>query len=260
MKHGIAGSHRERSQVPARASVRAVTAAAPRRARAAALLAAMLVLVAVGSLARAQSALSSAMGATVVAVPQQLLGAMKTRVGVSFDKRSGRTIPASHCRHAPGGCDQRLAAFADYLVASSTRFGLDPWLMAAMAFKESGMNPFALGSLGEMGILQINPERRDAKEVRFIRDEWYRKRCRKQPGACQEEVVNHAAQVLARSLEHCSGDLMEALGAYNTGRCGGNDRYAKRVLSERDELLRAAGLKAPAAVSASSGRASRRRG
>lgn len=180
-----------------------------------------------------------------VALPQQLLTGMRARVAVSVEKSSGRTIPASHCRHAPGGCDRRLSAFAEYLVSSANRHQMDPWLLAAMAFKESGFNPFALGSLGEMGILQINPERRDAREVRFMRDEWYRKRCRKEPGACQQEIVDHAAQVLSRSFERCGIDVMDALGAYNTGRCGGNDRYAKRVLTERAELMRAAGLETP---------------
>jgi hypothetical protein len=173
----------------------------------------------------------------------QLSQAMRARIAVSYTK-TGRTIPAYHCRHAPEGCETRLSTFAQYLVEAGTRHGIDPWLMAAMAFKESGFNPFALGSLGELGILQINPGRRDAKTVRFIRDEWYRRRCRKEAGACQREVVDHAAQVLSRSIERCERDVKDALGLYNTGRCGGNDRYAKRILAERDELLKAAGLAA----------------
>jgi hypothetical protein len=170
--------------------------------------------------------------------------AMLSRVAVGMNRRTGRTIPASHCRHAVGGCEKRLGQFAHYLVEVGRTYSIDPWLMAAMAFKESGFNPFAMGSLGELGILQINPERRDAKGVRFIRDEWYRKRCRKEPGACQREVIEHAAQVLNRSLERCNGDLEAALGAYNTGRCGGNSKYTKRVLLEVEELRRAAGLDA----------------
>jgi soluble lytic murein transglycosylase-like protein len=167
---------------------------------------------------------------------------MRARIAVSFDRKTGKTIPAAHCRHAPEGCDKRLSVFAHYLVGAAERHSVDPWLMAAMAFKESGFNPFALGSIGELGILQINPGRRDASQVRFIRDEWYRRRCRKQPGACQEEIVTHAAAVFARSLSKCGGDVIDALGAYNTGRCGGNDRYAKRILAEREELQKAAGL------------------
>jgi soluble lytic murein transglycosylase-like protein len=172
---------------------------------------------------------------------EQLIGAMRARVSVGTDKR-GRTIPAYHCRHAVGGCDQRLSEFARYLVSAGKSYGIDPWVMAAMAFKESGFNPFAMGSLGELGILQINPGRKDARQVRFIRDKWYRTRCHKEPKACQQEVVNHAAHVLARSVELCGGDLEAALGAYNTGRCNGNRKYTKRVLDEVTELRRAAGL------------------
>lgn len=171
-----------------------------------------------------------------------LHNAMLSRIAVSMNRRTGRTIPAFHCRHAVGGCAERLGQFARYLVSAGDAHGIDPWLLAAMAFKESGFNPFAMGSLGELGILQINPGRRDAREVRFIRDQWYRNRCRKEPGACQQEIVDHAAQVLARSVELCKGSLEAALGAYNTGRCNGNARYTKRVLTEVDELRRAAGL------------------
>jgi hypothetical protein len=173
-----------------------------------------------------------------------LQSAIRTRIAVSRDRR-GTTIPAAHCRHAVQGCERRLAEFARYLVDSAARHDLDPWLMAAMAVRESGLNPFAEGSLGELGILQINPGRRDAKHVRFMRDEWYRRRCRKEPGACQREVVEHAASLIARTLQQCDGNLVDALGLYNTGRCGGNDRYAKRVLSERDELRRSVGLDTP---------------
>lgn len=175
-------------------------------------------------------------------VAYKLGQAMRVRIAVSYNQKSGKTIPAYHCRHAPEGCESRLSTFATYLVEAGSHYGVDPWVLAAMAFKESGFNPFALGSLGEMGILQINPERRDAVNVRFIRDEWYRRRCRKEPGACQREVVHHAAQLFSRALERCGRDLKDALGMYNTGRCGGNVSYTKRILAERDELLKAAGL------------------
>ncbi|MGD8860127.1 MAG: transglycosylase SLT domain-containing protein [Myxococcales bacterium] len=174
-----------------------------------------------------------------------LHSAVRARIAVSFNHRTGDGVPAAHCRHAPEGCERRLAEFSRYLVRAGQRFGVDPWLMAAMAFRESGFNPFALGAAGEMGILQINPQRRDAEHVRFMQDEWYRRRCRKKAGACQQEVVEHAARVLARSMQKCGGDVVDALGMYNTGRCGGNDRYAKRVLAERRDLRRTVGLDPP---------------
>jgi hypothetical protein len=167
--------------------------------------------------------------------------AMHERIAVSHTK-SGATIPAYHCRHAKEGCDRRLAEFAQYVVDAGQTYGIDPYLIAAMGVRESGLNPFAKGAAGELGILQINPGRRDAREVRFIRDAWYRKRCSREPGACQREVVDHAAMVLSRSLELCGGSIPAALGAYNTGHCNGSKVYAKRVLLEREELRKIAGI------------------
>jgi hypothetical protein len=176
-----------------------------------------------------------------------LQSAMRSRIVIGYNQ-SGRGVLAYHCRHAKEGCERRLSQFAHYLVDASQAHGIDPWLMAAMALKESGLNPFAKGPAGELGILQIHPKRRDALHVRFIRDEWYRLRCRREPGACQREIVDHAARVLARSVEMCGGDIKGALGLYNTGRCGGSRAYAKRILLERGEMLRAVGLDAQAAA------------
>ena len=182
----------------------------------------------------------------VEATVQMLRVAMEARISLGLDQRSGLTVPAAHCRHAAGGCERRLSEFARYIVEAGDRHGVDPWLMAAMAYRESGYNPFAMGSLGELGILQIHPAGPTAMSVRFMRDEWYRRRCRQEPGACQQEIVDHAARLLARSLQLCGGDVNDALGAYNTGRCGGNDRYSKRILKERGELLQSVGLPAQA--------------
>jgi soluble lytic murein transglycosylase-like protein len=167
--------------------------------------------------------------------------AMRFRVAV-HKRRSGASIPIYHCRQAREGCDRRLTEFAHYLIDAGEKNGIDPWLLAAMAFRESGMNPFAVGAVGELGILQLHPKNPKVKSVRFVRDQYYRQRCRKQPGACQREVVDRAAEILARSLAMCGGDLYLALGAYNTGKCGGNRTYADRIIVERDALKNAVGL------------------
>jgi hypothetical protein len=170
-----------------------------------------------------------------------LQAALEARISIGRD-RTGRWVPVLHCRSANEGCERRLAEFATYLINASQLHQLDTWLMAAIALKESGLNPFARGGVGELGILQINPARRDAKQVRFMRDAAYREQCRKAPGACQREIVLHAARVLRETLNMCRSDLVAALGAYNTGRCGGNADYADRVLRERADLLKAVGL------------------
>ena len=167
--------------------------------------------------------------------------AMRFRVAV-HKKKSGRSVPIYHCRQAAEGCERRLLEFAHYLIDAGERNGVDPWLLAAMAFRESGMNPFVVGAVGELGILQLHPKNPRVKNVRFVRDSYYRERCKKELGACQREIVDRAAEILARSMELCGGDLNMALGAYNTGKCGGNQKYADKILVERDRLRNAVGL------------------
>jgi soluble lytic murein transglycosylase-like protein len=169
--------------------------------------------------------------------------ALRFRVTINTNHRTGFMTAASHCRHASEGCDRRLLEFARYLKDAGEANGIDPWLLAAMAFRESGLNPFAVGGVGELGILQLHPRNARSRGVRFIRDEWYRHRCQREPGACQREVVDRAAQLLAQSLRQCGGNLDAALAMYNTGRCdGGNGSYAQRVRGEMEKLKEAVGL------------------
>jgi hypothetical protein len=69
-------------------------------------------------------------------------------------------------------------------------------------------------------------------------------RCR--PGACQEEVLDVGARLLARTIERC-GTVRDGLGAYNRGECGETD-YARNVMLERQRLLRLVKLPETAAV------------
>lgn len=168
--------------------------------------------------------------------------ALRFRVTIYTNRRTGYTVAAAHCRRASEGCDRRLFEFAHYLKDAGERNGIDPWLLAAMAFRESGLNPFAVGQVGELGILQLHPRSPASKNIRFVKDGWYRMRCKREPGACQREIVDRAAELLARSVVLCGGDMDRALSAYNTGRCGGNTSYARRVHSEVAWLKNAAGL------------------
>jgi hypothetical protein len=168
--------------------------------------------------------------------------ALRFRVTIHTNRRTGYMVAAAHCRRASEGCDRRLFEFAHYLRDAGERNGIDPWLLAAMAFRESGLNPFAVGGVGELGILQLHPRSPTSKNIRFVKDGWYRLRCKREAGACQREVVDRAAEVLARAVVLCGGDMDRALSAYNTGRCGGNTSYAKRVRREVEWLKGAVGL------------------
>jgi len=148
-----------------------------------------------------------------------------------------RPVYVRHCRSAPGGCRERTAAFAQLIADVSNEHEVDPFLVAAMAIRESGLDPTAAGAAGERGIVQLHP-RGYGSSVRFVQSEAYRRRCTRRPDACQREVLDVGARLLSRGIERCGG-VREGLGAYNRGACGAT-RYATRVMNERQRLLRLA--------------------
>lgn len=152
-------------------------------------------------------------------------------------RAGSRVVYVHHCRHARGGCASRVATFARLIGEASRRHTIDPFLLAAVAVRESGMNPLAAGAAGERGIVQLHP-RGPGAGIRFVRSEAYRRYCERQPDVCQDEVLEAGAQLISRSIDRC-GTVREALGAYNRGACGVTD-YSRRVMDERQNLLRLA--------------------
>jgi len=152
----------------------------------------------------------------------------------------GRRVYVRSCRQAPGiqgGCRARIVALVQLLVDVGRERGVDPFLLAAMALRESGLNPYALGGAGERGIVQLHP-RGVGSRVRFVRSESYRRSCRRRADSCQREVVDAGARLLARAMHSCDS-VVEALGAYNGGECRETE-YGHRVLEERAGLVRLA--------------------
>jgi hypothetical protein len=121
-------------------------------------------------------------------------------------------------------------------VQSGRKTGVSPWLLAAMAIRESALNPYAEGKGGERGILQIHPKRRDARKLRWMRDPAYREHCKRKLGACQAEIVDHAAAILRRAIQKCGGDTAQGLAMYNAGRCNAATSYPYRVHGELGRL------------------------
>lgn len=151
-----------------------------------------------------------------------------------WEKPDGTRVFVAHCRTAPGGCEARIEAFADMFVHVGAEWNIDPWLLAGLAWKESGLNPAATGGIGEGGILQLHP-RGVGASVDFVANARIRAACLRQPHACQHSVVEAGAAHLSGWVSRCGG-LEEALGGYNSGRCGGGGSYARRVFYRRDQL------------------------
>ena len=152
-------------------------------------------------------------------------------------RAGSRSVYVSHCRAVRGGCTERTTAFARLIGDVANAHQIDPFLLAAIAIRESGLDPTAAGAAGERGIVQLHP-RGSGSRIRYVRSESYRQSCRTRPDACQREVLDAGAALLSRGIERCGG-VMAGLGAYNRGTCG-QTSYSVRVMNERQRLLRLA--------------------
>ena len=147
---------------------------------------------------------------------------------------SGRTVHVAHCRSEGFECRERIAAFSLMIATASLEHGADPFLVAAIALRESGFNPLAEGSAGERGLVQLHP-RGVGYHVEFVRNERHRERCASRPDACQGEIIDAGVRLLTQSITRC-GSVAEGLGMYNTGRCQ-ETGYSRRVINERRRLI-----------------------
>lgn len=135
-------------------------------------------------------------------------------------------VYVSHCRASSRGCEGRARHLAGEMVRAGRAHGVDPWLLGAIALRESGLNPMAVGAAGETSIMQIHPRGRAGDRLA--------RACSRAPSRCTSAAIWLAAEMLAGAMERC-GSEAAALGAYNSGRCGAGD-YSRRVLARRDRL------------------------
>jgi hypothetical protein len=161
------------------------------------------------------------------------------------ESRAGKPIHVQHCRIVEGGCRRRIATLSRLITEASNRAGIDPFLTAAIAVRESGLNPLAVSPVGARGVVQLNPKYR-GKTVPFVYNDTYREQCSRRPGACQREVLEAGLGLYKWAVSRCGGDVERGLAWYNSGRCDKRNGYASSVLSERRRLLRLAKDATPA--------------
>ncbi len=155
------------------------------------------------------------------------------------ESRSGKPIHVQHCRASDGGCRARIATLARLITEASNRANVDPFLTAAIAMRESGLNPLAVSPVGARGVVQLNPRYR-GKTVPFVYNERYRDQCSGRPGACQREVLDAGLGLYKWAVSRCGGDVEKGLAWYNSGRCDKRNGYAASVLRERRRMLKLA--------------------
>jgi hypothetical protein len=160
--------------------------------------------------------------------PSALEAALLESLRLPHVRPDGTRAYIAHCRLAREGCEERMRRIAALLELKGQQYRVDPWLLAAIMLRESGGNPDARGDVGELGLMQLHPRSPWGREA--LRE------CTRAPRDCDSIVIDGAARLLGAAIERC-GSEADALGLYNTGRCG-ETSYSRAVLARRDALRR----------------------
>jgi Transglycosylase SLT domain len=149
--------------------------------------------------------------------------------------RDGETVYAARCHNDQFSCEQRIRSLADMVAFESVAQEVDPWLVVAVMWHESRWNPFVESRVGARGVMQLHPLNSRFNDVEFVHgSDWYRKRCRRTLGYCQEDVIHEGVALLQASVERCSDSILGGLAMYSSGHCNvSGNRYGKQTLSEK---------------------------
>ena len=127
-------------------------------------------------------------------------------------------------------CTRRAPADFDVMVLSASfEFGIDPRMLAATVYRESGCNSKALGSSGEIGLTQVLPRvwtKRLIREglIRTPQDLW-----------SPMTSLRAGAYILSRLLNASAGSVFGAFRRYN-GSGPKARRYAQSQMRVVNEL------------------------
>lgn len=134
-------------------------------------------------------------------------------------------------------CEERIQSLVEIMIYEARVKGIDPWVAAAMTWKETRFNPFVISSKGARGVVQLHPRNSRFNHVRFIHgSDAYRNSCKRLLGFCQEEVISEGFAMLSDARTRCGGDIESALTMYNTGRCTHQVRYATEVIRDSEKM------------------------
>jgi len=145
------------------------------------------------------------------------------------DQEDGGAAPAELVHHLarhyriPAAAAERTANAA-YLAAGET--GLDPLLVLAVIGVESSFNAAAESGKGAKGLMQIVPRYHEAKLTE-----------RGGEALVLEPATNVAvgARILVECIER-RGGVEAGLQSYNGARSDRSERYARKVIAERERL------------------------
>lgn len=136
---------------------------------------------------------------------------------------------APHLANHPLGAEVRAEQIASVLIESAEEHHVDPFLLTALAYRESGFDVGAVSKVGAFGLLQTHVKW-SGKEVL--------NRCMLWPEHCLHWQADAGAKALAYYIAVCHSEA-RALHAFRTGDCGRpgrNGPQTKKVLVLRNQL------------------------
>ena len=150
-------------------------------------------------------------------LPERLDGALRSAASPSAASPSAASPSAAAPDGWAAGLPPAGRRFADDITAAARDAGVDPRLLAAVAWSESGFDPSARSSAGAQGLVQLMPRTAASLGVDPLDP---------------SQALAGGARYLAQQLSAFSGSPELALAAYNAGptavrRHGGVPPYAE---------------------------------
>lgn len=147
---------------------------------------------------------------------------------------SGPAAADPNSGQSAGGCQisnrfpAKVLQWCDIISSYSDQYGLDPNLVAALIWQESGGNPQAISGSGAVGLMQVMPKDGQASNFMCANGPCFSSR----PTIAQlldpETNVSYGTRMLAQLINK-QGNLQDALKAYGPMNVG--YYYANKVLS-----------------------------
>jgi soluble lytic murein transglycosylase-like protein len=145
----------------------------------------------------------------------------------SANNGSAPTLPGGDCQVSsrfPGSVLQWCSLISTY----ATKDGLDPDLVAALIWQESGGNPQAISGSGAIGLMQVMPQDGQAANFMCANGPCFSSRPNTGQLLDPEFNISFGTKMLAELVQK-QGDVREALKAYGPMNVG--YYYADKVMS-----------------------------
>jgi hypothetical protein len=139
---------------------------------------------------------------------------------------------APHFAQHPAGPVARSEHVAQLLVAAGKAHDVDPYLLTALAYHESGFDFAAVSSVGAVGPLQVMPAYWGREPFKL---------CLRHPIHCEWYLLSGGAKALSHYIAKCNSEA-RGVTAYRVGACRPVGPRARQVMRLR-AAIRAGGVK-----------------